>query len=451
MIATDNRRRGKWQVRNRLFVVVLISLAVLLGYLARENRIQWDVSQNERNSLSSASLEVLKKLNGPLTVTVYATAHDAQLGNIRKIIGEFLSLYQRAKPDLSVTFIDPAEQPHLAQQAGIQVNGEMVVVFDGRREHFTAVNEQAFTNVLFQLARPRKKIVAALAGHGEPKFDGTAGRDLGSFGGQLASKGFKIENLNLSIDWEVPAKTDVLVISSPQTELQEEEVAKLLAYVTRGGNLLWLIDSEPLHGLQPLAEKLGLTLTPGVVIDPQARQLNLPVTFAVGANYGQHKVTASFEYTTVFPFARQIIVNDNDEWRSLSLVDVAARGWVETGTLDGGMTFDKMYDVAGPVSIAIALNRNLQEREQRIAVIGSGYFLANDYLGHGKNLDLGINLMNWLAGDENLIAIQPRATLDSSLNLSGSALGIISAGFLLVLPLAFVMIGVTIWRKRTRS
>jgi hypothetical protein len=187
------------------------------------------------------------------------------------------------------------------------------------------------------------------------------------------------------------------------------------------------------------------------VIDPQARQLNLPVTFAVGANYGQHKVTANFEYTTIFPFARQITVNDNDEWRSLSLVDAAAEGWVETGTLDGGMTFDKMYDVAGPVSIAVALSRTLQEREQRIAVIGSGYFLANDYLGHGKNLDLGINLMNWLAGDENLIAIQPRATLDSSLNLSESALGIISAGFLLVLPLAFVMIGVTIWRKRTRS
>jgi Na+-transporting NADH:ubiquinone oxidoreductase subunit NqrD len=59
--------------------------------------------------------------------------------------------------------------------------------------------------------------------------------------------------------------------------------------------------------------------------------------------------------------------------------------------------------------------------------------------------------MNWLAGDENLIAIQPRATLDSSLNLSESALRIMSAGFLLVLPLAFVMIGVTIWRKRTRS
>jgi hypothetical protein len=107
--------------------------------------------------------------------------------------------------------------------------------------------------------------------------------------------------------------------------------------------------------------------------------------------------------------------------------------------------------VAGPVSIAVALSRNLQEREQRIAVIGSGYFLANDYLGHGKNLDFGVNLMNWLAGDENLIAIQPRATLDSSLALNSTMLGVISAAFLLVFPLAFVTIGVVIWRKRTRN
>ena len=115
------------------------------------------------------------------------------------------------------------------------------------------------------------------------------------------------------------------------------------------------------------------------------------------------------------------------------------------------MAFDKTYDIAGPVSIAVALSRNVQEREQRIAVVGTGYFLANDYLGYGKNLDLGINLMNWLAGDEDLIAIQPRATLDSTLNLNELALRMISGGFLLVLPLVFVMIGMVIWRKRTKN
>ncbi|MEO7559440.1 MAG: GldG family protein [Nitrosospira sp.] len=450
MTTVTNQQRLHWLVQNSVFVVLLISLAGLLGYLARETRIQWDISQNGRNSLSQASVEVLKELSGPLGVTVYATAQDAQLGNIRKIISEFLSRYQRVKSDITVTFIDPVEQPKLTQEAGIQVNGEVVVTFKGRREHLTAVNEQALTNLLMRLARSGEKRVMTLTGHGERKLDGMAGHDLGEFGKQLMVKGFKTGTLNLSIDHDVPANASILVIASPQVDLREGEVDKLLAYIGRGGNLLWLIDQGPLHGLQPLAEKLELTLIPGVVVDPQAQQLKLPITVALGANYGQHPVTHNFDYITMFPFARQIIVNENDEWHSISLVEAAHRGWVETGKLDSGIAFDKMYDISGPVSIAATLSRTLHDREQRIAIIGSGNFLANTYLGNGNNLDFGINLVNWLTGDENLITIQPRATLDSNLVLSESALIIIAGGFLIVLPLVFLASGLIIWWLRRR-
>ncbi|MDN5836585.1 MAG: GldG family protein, partial [Nitrosospira sp.] len=288
------------------------------------------------------------------------------------------------------------------------------------------------------------------AGHGERKLDGAAGHDLGEFGKQLTAKGFKIATLNLAVDHDVPANASALVIASPQTDLPEGEVDKLLAYIARGGNLLWLIDQESLRGLQPLAEKLELTLTPGVVVDPQAQQLKLPITFALGANYGQHPVTDNFDYTTMFPFARQITINENEAWRSISLVEAAQDGWVETGKLDSAIAFDQMYDVSGPVSIAAALSRTLQDREQRIAIIGSANFLANTYLGNGNNLDFGINLVNWLTGDENLIAIQPRATVDSSLILSESTLIMIAGGFLIVLPLVFLASGATIWWRRRR-
>ena len=451
MTTVTNQQRLHWLVQNSVFMVLLISLAGLLGYLARETRIQWDISQNGRNSLSQASVEVLKELSGPLGVTVYATAQDAQLGNIRKIISEFLSRYQRVKSDITVTFIDPVEQPKLTQEAGIQVNGEVVVTFKGRREHLTAVNEQALTNLLMRLARSGEKLIMSLSGHGERKLDGMAGHDLGEFGKHLMVKGFKTGTLNLSIGHDVPANASILVIASPQVDLQEGEVDKLLAYIGRSGNLLWLIDQGPLHGLQPLAEKLELTLIPGVVVDPQAQQLKLPITVALGANYGQHPVTHNFDYITMFPFARQIIVNENDEWHSISLVEAAHRGWVETGKLDSGIAFDKMYDISGPVSIAATLSRTLHDREQRIAVIGSGNFLANTYLGNGNNLDFGINLINWLTGDENLITIQPRATLDSNLVLSESALIIIAGGFLIVLPLVFLASGLIIWWLRRRK
>lgn len=373
------------------------------------------------------------------------------MGNISGLISEFLAPYQRVKPDFNVTFIDPAEYPALADEAKVQTNGETIIEFSGRSERLTVFNEQALINLLMRLARSSEKKVMVLSGHGEPRVDGIAGRDLGEFGKQLAAHGFKLQVLNLGVAKDVPADTSVLVISSPQFDLQEGELDTILAYIAGGGSLLWLLDQKPMHGLQRLAEKLELTLTPGVVVDPQAQQLNSPITFTVGANYGQHAVTHNFDYITVFPFARQITINDNDEWQAVSLIEAAQSGWVETGSLDSGPVFDPAYDVSGPVSIAAALSRIVQDREQRIAVIGGGYFLANTYLGYGKNLDFGINLINWLSGDEELIAIQPRATLDRSLTLSESALMIIAWGFLIVMPLIFLLTGTMIWWTRRRQ
>jgi ABC-type uncharacterized transport system involved in gliding motility auxiliary subunit len=450
MDAVNSRLRMRRMAQSGLFVASLVLLAGLLGVLALQTRAQWDISQGTRNSLSQASIEVLKKLGGPLMITVYATAQDAQLGNVRKMIEEFLSLYQRVKPDLKVIFIDSLEQPMVAQEAGVQVNGEMVVEFNGKREHLTIINEQALTSLLMRMARPSEKRVLALAGHGERKLDGIANRDLGEFGKNLLSKGFKIGSLNLAIIPNVPPGASVLIISSPQADLAEAEVEKLLAYIARGGSLLWLLDQEPLHGLQPLAEKLDLTLTPGVVIDPQAQELRVPITFSVGTSYGHHPVTDNFDHVTVFPFARQVTVNENEEWRSIPLVETALDGWVETGKLDSGMVFDEMYDVLGPVSIAVALNRSVQDREQRIAVVGSSYFLANDYLGYGRNLDFGLNLVNWLAGDESLISIPPRVAIDSSLSLSERAQTAIIVVFLIILPLIFFTSGAFIWWRRRR-
>jgi ABC-type uncharacterized transport system involved in gliding motility auxiliary subunit len=451
MSAVNGKQRLHRLAQSGLFVALVVALGGLLGYLASEKRIQWDVSQNSRNSLSPASVDVLKKMNGPIAVTVYATPQDAQLGNISKIIGDFLALYQRVKPDMTVTFVDPDEHPQRAQAAGVQVNGETVVKFKGRQERLATFNEQALTNLLMRMARSGEKRVMGFAGHGERRLDGIASRDLGEFAKQLATRGFTVRVANLGSVGDVPADTSVLIITSPQVDLSEGRVEKMLDYVERGGNLLWLVDQEPLHGLQPLAERLGLTLTPGVVVDPQAQKLRTPITFAPGASYAQHPVTNDFDYPTIFPFARQITLNESEEWHSVALVETAQSGWVETGKLDTGIAFDPTYDISGPIPIAAALSRTVQDHEQRIVVIGSGHFLANAYLGYGKNLDFGINVINWLAGDDDLIAIQPPSTLDSDLRFAEPALTGMAWSFLIVLPLFFLASGAIIWWSRRRK
>ena len=437
-------------MQNGMFVVLLIALATLLAFFAREYRVEYDLTQNARNTISQQSREVLAKISGPVKVTVFATRQDAR-GDARKQVQDFLAQYQRIKPDISLNFVDPREEPKLAQAAGIRVNGEAVIDYNQKNEHLTDYNEQSFINLLMRLARGGERMVMALDGHGERRLGGIANHDLGEFGKQLTAKGFKTNSLNLAVAQEVPANASMLLIASPQVDLQPAEVQKVRQYVQKGGNLLWLIDPEPLRGLQPVAELLGLTLGPGTVVDPDAAKLNASATVAIAANYGRHAITDNFRLNTVFPFARQVGVAEGGDWRVTRLVEVAPRGWIEMGKLDGTIAFDKARDVPGPVNIAVALERTLNERAQRVVVIGNGNFIANTFLGNGGNLDLGVNMINWLAGDDTLIAIQPRPTLDSGLDLGRGAMYMILLGFLIFLPLAFAGTGVLIWWRRRKA
>ena len=447
------RARLRLAVQNGMFVALVIALGVMLAVIAREYRAQWDWTVSGRNTLSNASIEVIGKLSGPIIVTAYATPQDPRLGDLRKHIRDFIVRYQRVKPDLKLEFIDPREQPKAAQRAGVQVNGELVVEYGERSERLASLSELEFTNLLIRLSRPEQRLIVSLDGHGERSLLGAANHDLGDFGKQLNTKGLQVSTLNLAIAPDVPDNAAVLVITQPRADLLPNEVAKLLRYVDRGGSLLWLIDQEPLHGLEALAERLGIVLAPGTVVDPDAIERGGRPVMSVGVPgaYGGHPIAAAMRLNTLFPFARSIGTTSLDGWSAVPLVDVAPRGWLEADDLGGRIVFDRGRDIPGPITIAVAMERLKNERTQRAVVIGSGHFLANTYLGNGGNLDFGVNAINWLTGDDRLIVIQPRSAADVSLTLSKSWLLGIVVVFLIALPLVLVSTGAWIWWRRRRA
>jgi ABC-type uncharacterized transport system involved in gliding motility auxiliary subunit len=431
-----------------VLLLLVLAAAGALFQLAARYPAQWDVTQNALNSLEPGSVKALALLKGPVKITVYATKQDAQLGDIRKLIREFVALYQRYKPDISLTFVDPVKDAEAMRKASIKGNGEMVVEFGGRSEHITTLNEQTLSGALLRLAHNKDQLLMYLGGHGERKLDGVANQDLGEFGQRLKQLGYRMASLNLTIAQEVPANASMLVLTQPQTKLLPGEADKLLRYIDNGGNLLWLVDAEPLRGIEPLAEKLSLTIMPGVVIDPASQDMNAPLNWTLGSGYPPHAVTRDFDLITVFPDARALSVEQNDTWNSHTLVEGAARGWVSDHGIDKHM--DKNRDIPGPVNLAVTLQRNVNDREQRIIVVGSGAFLANVYSGNGGNLDLGINMVNWLADEERLITVQPRAAKDGKIVLSRNQLSALSLSFLILLPLLLVAVGALQWWRKKR-
>src|SRR5688572_21821007 len=245
--------RVRLTIQSGIFLALFLTLVMLLAFAARDYRGEWDVTRNARNSLAQPTLDVLRQLDAPVSVTAYAPARDRSGANIHKAIEERLRPYRRAKPDFEVTFVDPREDPKRAAAAQLRTAAELVIEHRKRVEHLPLAefNEQAFANSLMRLMRASSSLVLALEGHGERRLDGTANHDLGTFGAQLQQKGVKLGNVNLGLAQDVPANAALLVVAGPQSELNAAEVEKIQRYVKGGGNLLWLIDPGPLQGLHP--------------------------------------------------------------------------------------------------------------------------------------------------------------------------------------------------------
>ncbi len=451
--------------QNWFFVLMFLLLIILLGYLASQYHVAKDITQANRNILTPGSVNILKTMKDPVNITVYATNDDANHGDtFRKGMIDFMARYQREKKDIHLKFINPSAEPKLAQEANIKEDGEVVVEYNKRTEHISPpIAEQEMTNLLVRLARTNQQAVMFLDGHGERHLQGVKNNDLGEFGKQLEAKGFKFANPDLTIAQAVPANGAMLVIASPQVDLSEVEAKKIKAYLESGGNVLWLLDDDNFHGLKIVADYLGLTVSPGIAVDMTAAQYGADAKVAFASAYGDHAITRNFQLRTLFPEAHEVDAKASYElgWKVARLVDVAPNGWLESDKIVNGgknqkAVFDEKKDKRGPINIGVALERIYGKKGQRVVVMGNGNFLSNTFITNGGNLDFGVNIVNWLAGDDRLITIQPMPLKDINVTIPSDDKNRLIAwsvfhGFQYFIPLAFFIAGFWLWWKRRKA
>jgi ABC-type uncharacterized transport system involved in gliding motility auxiliary subunit len=458
----NRKLRFQLLVQNWFFVVLFLMLVVLLGYLASQYHVAKDITQANRNILTQGSVNVIKQMKAPINITVYATKDDASSGDtFRKGIVDFFARYQREKKNINLTFVNPSEEPKLAQDAGVKTDGEVVIEYQKRVEHIVPpFAEQEVTNLLVRLSRTNQQAVMYLDGHGERNLIGVKNHDIGEFGKQLEAKGFKFANPDLTIAQAVPSNGAMLVIASPQVDVSDVEAKKIKAYLEAGGNLLWLLDDDKLRGLQEVADYLGMQVSPGIALDMASAQYGADARVAFASLYGEHAITKNFMLRTLFPEAHQVTAKGTDEngWKVSNLVEVAPNGWLASAKLakDAKPEFNEATDKRGPINIGVALERTYGKKGQRVVVMGNANFLSNTFITNGGNLDFGVNIVNWLAGDDSLITIQPMPLKDINVSIPDTKMGVVTAWtvfhvFQYFIPLGFLIAGVLLWWKRRRA
>jgi ABC-type uncharacterized transport system involved in gliding motility auxiliary subunit len=438
-----------------LFAVGLLIAAGAVGYLSTRHDHVSDWTFGGRASLSPESRAVLAALHGPVEIVSYANPQ----GDLRHTVAGFMERYQRVKPDLTLRFVDPQQDPAAMRELGITVDGALILHYQGREQRLDELNERSVTNALERLARGGERIVAFVSGDGERRPDDKGNADLGTFMAQLEGRGMRAVPLNFAQVTSVPQHTDLVVLASPELALPDGAVKALTDYVTNGGNLLWLSEptNDDLH-LAPLADALGIRILPGVLVDGQGAALGLkdPRMLALG-DYPQHAITRGFQLTTLFPQVSALAMAARTDWKVAPFLRSSAQSWTEFKPIDNAQSSSIQYDASagelkGPLDFGFALSRlspSPDKAEQRVVVIGDGDFLSNTFLGNGGNRALGERIFDWLLGDDALVNLPPRGAPDRVLQITQAQLSAVTIGFLIVLPLLLLLAGsFIVWRRR---
>jgi len=447
--------RRQIRLQSGLFLVLFLATMALLAWLSQLYSLSIDLSANARNSLSDESQRLVQSLEKPLKITLFVSPNNEN----RDAFERLFQRYVRYQPAIQFESLNPDFHPDLLTLHDIRFDGESLIQFEGRSEKVSQISEANVSNAIQRLLRQGERWLVFLQGHGERNPYREANHDYSSFAGQLASMGYTVENLNLTQSSSIPDNTDVLVLASPKVPMLPGEVDLLKIYLERGGNLLWLADPEQTtDGLERLLDSLAVEFLPGIIVDPNSQLLGLNrVDFALVAEYPRHAVTQNIDAISLFPQAQAVEFHgDENTWKKLDFLRSSDASWNETGEMKGQIyNGDHDDELNGPLNLGLTLSSS-QENDagetinQRIAIVGDADFISNQYLGNGANLDIGINLVNWLSHDDNLISINPRPAPDTRLDLSKNQQIAISFSFLLVLPGLLAGFGLRIWLKRRK-
>lgn len=443
---------------NGVFYLLFVVVLGLFAALAHHYRYQADWTFGNRNTLSESTQQLLQNLQQPLQFVAYV----ADRGSIEQDLKRHVEKYKRFKTDTELVIVNPELAPERAKKDGIQHQGQVLVRVGNRQEVIDTLAEQTVANVLQRLARDGQREVIFLEGHKERQPLATNSAGMSTLTQALQAKGFHFQPHHLLRSTTIPDNTQFLVIASPQVEVTEGEVDIIKQYLQQGGNLLWLHEPGSLYGLGALEVLLGIMINEGTVVDSnealrKALGIKHPAVVPV-IDYNGAEIARGMDTHTLFPLATSLERDGQveNDWEYQDFLLTLPSAWLEVDELKGNVVYEPSEgDISGPLSLGMTMTRSVKKtngkvKQQRVVVVGDSDFMLNAFIGQVGNLSLSTAIFNWLANDDNLVAITATGAPDTRLALSASWLYGLGLLFLFIMPSLLLLLGIGIWLRRRK-
>ncbi|WEK38419.1 MAG: Gldg family protein [Candidatus Pseudobacter hemicellulosilyticus] len=339
-------------------------------------------------------------------------------------------------------------------------------VFDDNRQWPSESEVAAAFKRLVQDSMPR---ITFVTGHYERDIHKMGDRqykaltNLVSFRYSLVNQGFDVDTVALETQ-EIPQGISVLVLADPRSSLTPVALEKIQQYIQRGGNLL--ISGEPgkQANLNPLLQTLNVQLLDGMIVQ-QSKDLQpeLAAPLLTEAAAGIYKALEHAHHDSAkvsMPSAAALSFKEGGDFaiQPLLLTD-PRRSWLKKQPLVSDSAEVQFDSVAGDerkaFPLALKLTRKINDREQRIVVLGDADFMGNSELSRPNlrtaNFVFNTGLFSWLSDGEFPVDSSRPGAEDTRITLSKTQAKTWRIIYLYVIPGILVGLGALLLIRRKRK
>lgn len=511
-LSGERLKLSKW--KNIAKYALTISVVVMLGYISSRPKfiVYYDATATKTNTLTQNSQDILKRIKGKITLTSYSNFLDQSYEgwSSRNWDMQKFEKYVRFRPDIKFKYVyywgegtNPwvrsrypdltTEELFYKQCENYDVNpkrfiSEKEITDDLSQDHGRFVRviragngrvaylrryEDSYRDpfeseitAAFKTLVDKSPVVAFVTGHGERGCKDHGERGYGPFATNitfrhaLINQGFTVREIVLGepVDKDV----DVVVISDMRSPLSIEEMTNFEEYVDRGGNLFLLGEPRRQEHMNPLAAKLGLRFSEGVIVSPSREYTDEIVASRVmptALEASEYFRSMIGRYNVITPSACAV---EQLEGKGFHVVEVLASpekgSWIEFETTDFLEEHSELNPEKGEVEMShpvmLYLNRQVGERNQRIFVVGDSDCLAtseltNDRAGlNGNNFKMITEVFRNFSYDEYPIETPRVRPPDDELYVGDTGLQWTRVLFIWVLPLMLLGLSIWLWLKR---
>jgi ABC-type uncharacterized transport system involved in gliding motility auxiliary subunit len=464
--------------------LLVLAIVLLVNWLGFRHYKRWDWTKSQIYTLSPKSQKILGGLRKDVSAIVFMDDQSELYAPTR----ELLARYAAASPRVHVSFVDPVRNPARAQQLvqKYAVQRAAVVFESGNDRRVVDASdladydysgleqggapqmkgfkgEQKFTSSIVELVEQKKPRILFTTGHGEPSLDSAEGRGFARLQQYLGGDNFGLEEWASLGKPDVPAGTDLVVVAGPVAALTPPELDALGRFLRGGGRLLVMVDP----GLTPESRLAtsgivrwlggwGVELADDVVVDPANLLPFFSAETIFASNYGTHPITDALRQArvpVVFSLARSVraAARPPAGVSLTELVKTSADGWGETDLEHLQRVEKGPTDLAGPVSLGVALELGgAGAQHGRMVVYGDSDFATNAQLEQPGNSNLIANTLNWMVQRESHLGIAAKEPEQVRLSMTAQERNRTFLLVVVVLPALALASGIVVTVRRRR-